>query len=433
MVYTQNFGRFCGFTIAALDFQTAATKCKELDKRQIIRSEEHTMRNISLVSLLLFTLVVLSMSAVSSAQIGVSISVGPPALPVYEQPPCPTPGYMWTPGYWAYDNNTGEYYWVPGTWVAAPQPGFLWTPPYWGWNGVGFAFFPGWWGPHIGFYGGIGYGFGYPGTGFYGGRWQGGQFFYNRSVTNVNVTNIHNTYNTTVINNNTNNHVSYNGGNGGTTAKPTHEEEAAAHEQHIGPVAAQTQHQEAARNNPQMRASQNHGKPPVAATSRPGDFREGAVPAKEAGAPYKPEPQSNARSENNVPRPPESNRGEPQTGANEHPENNVPRPPAHASEVQPHERPAAPNTGNPDVDKKYQQQQDKLYNKMQQEHQNLQAKQDQEHQRATQQQANAAKQQQMEQRHQQQTQRMEQRHTQQMQKLQQRQQPPSRSGSKPGR
>ena len=28
----------------------------------------------------------------------------------------PGPGYIWTPGYWAYDPADG-YYWVPGTWV----------------------------------------------------------------------------------------------------------------------------------------------------------------------------------------------------------------------------------------------------------------------------------------------------------------------------
>ena len=36
-------------------------------------------------------------------------------------------------------------------------------------------------GPHIGYYGGINYGFGYFGTGFYGGYWNGGRFWYNRA------------------------------------------------------------------------------------------------------------------------------------------------------------------------------------------------------------------------------------------------------------
>jgi len=374
------------------------------------------MRIFGSVRSLLLVLVMLALSGASFAQIGISIHIGPPALPVYEQPLCPGDGYLWTPGYWAYDYDIGEYYWVPGTWVLAPEPGFLWTPPWWGWVGGAFVFHEGWWGPHIGFYGGINYGFGYFGVGFAGGRWEGGHFFYNRSVTNVNVTNIHNVYNTTVINNNTTiNRVSYNGGNGGITARPTPEEESAAQERHIPPVAAQTQHVQAARSNPQLRESVNHGKPAIAATARPGDFKgSGVVQAREAGEPYRP------AAERGVPRPNENAAG----GGRE---NNVPRPPAtHASELQSHERAAPPNTGNPKLDQKYQQQQDKLNAKLNQEHQKLQQKQEQEHQRLEQQHASEAQKQQMEQRHQQQTQQMEQRHQQQIQHLQQKQSPPPR-------
>ena len=173
------------------------------------------MRIVSSIRSLLFAVVILTMSAASFAQIGISIRIGPPAIPVYEQPLCPGEGYIWTPGYWAYDYDEGDYYWVPGTWVLAPQVGYLWTPGYWGWGGGAFIFHEGYWGPQIGFYGGINYGFGYFGHGYEGGRWDNGQFYYNRSVNNVNVTNIHNVYNTTVINNTTVNRVSYNGGNGG--------------------------------------------------------------------------------------------------------------------------------------------------------------------------------------------------------------------------
>ena len=84
----------------------------------------------------------------------------------------------------------------------APEPNFLWTPGYWGWGGNGYAFNEGYWGLHVGFYGGVSYGYGYFGDGYEGGRWQDGHFFYNRSVNNVNITNIHNVYNTTVIHNN---------------------------------------------------------------------------------------------------------------------------------------------------------------------------------------------------------------------------------------
>jgi len=372
-----------------------------------------SIRSLSF-AMLVVTLSVLTLPATSVAQIGISVTVGPPVLPVYEQPLCPGDGYLWTPGYWAYAD---DYYWVPGTWVLAPEVGFLWTPPWWGWGGAGFIFHEGYWGPHIGFYGGISYGFGYFGVGFEGGRWDNGHFFYNRSVTNVNVTNIHNVYNTTVIHNTTVNRVSYNGGSGGLTARPTPEEEAADRDRHTPPVAAQTQHAEAARNDPQQRASVNHGRPEVAATARPGEFKgSGAVPAREAGAP-------------------EANRGEAEQRGNEQaarPENDVSRPtaPNDARDLQPHSRPPAPNTGNTKLDQKYQQQQDKLAAQQEKEHQKLAAQQEKEHQRAGKQHADEARQQQMEQQHQQQTQRMEERHAQQQQQLQERQQPRA-GGSRP--
>ncbi len=391
------------------------------------------MRTARYVRTLLLAIVVLAISAASSAQIGIGISVGfgPPALPVYEQPPCPAEGYIWTPGYWGWDNDAGSYYWVPGTWVMAPEPGFLWTPGWWGWGGGAFLFHEGYWGPHIGFYGGINYGFGYFGHGYEGGRWEGGHFFYNRSVNNVNITNIHNVYNTTVINNNRENRVSYNGGEGGINDRARPEEEAAARDRHIPQVAAQTQHEQTARSDPQQRASMNHGKPAVAATDRPGQFRgSGAVPAREAGAPYHPPAERGGteagRPENNVPRP--ENRGNEQAGRTENAgraENNVPKPPnaGHARDLQPHEPSTPPSTGDAKRDQKYQQQQQKLVQKQNQEHQQLAQKQEQEHQRLAQQNANDARKQQVEQKHQQQTQQLEQKHTQQQQHLQQKQQP----------
>jgi YXWGXW repeat-containing protein len=356
---------------------------------------------------LLITLAIVASSLASFAQIGISVRFGPPAIPVYEQPLCPGDGYLWTPGYWAYGDDDG-YFWVPGTWVLAPEPGFLWTPGYWGWGGDAFIFHEGFWGPTIGFYGGINYGFGYFGNGFEGGRWEGDHFFYNRAVMNVNVTNIHNVYNTTVVNRMDGNRVSYNGGEGGVSARPTPQEEAAANGRHIGPIAAQQQHVQMARSNPELRASTNQGRPRIAATARATDFKEGAMPAKEAGAPYH-APAGNAegaRSGNNVPRPP----------------NNA----THASELPEHHPATPPSTGNAKTDQKYQQQQTKLAAKQNQQHQKLQKQQDQEHQRLTQQNANDAKKQQVEQKHTQQTQQMEQKHTQQQQHLQQKQAPPER-------
>ncbi|MGA8638057.1 MAG: YXWGXW repeat-containing protein [Candidatus Sulfotelmatobacter sp.] len=228
-----------------------------------------------------------ALSSPSSAQIGIGISVhiGPPALPVYEQPICPGAGYLWTPGYWAWDDDAG-YYWVPGTWVVAPV-GMLWTPGYWGWNNGLYLWNAGYWGPHIGFYGGINYGFGYGGVGFGGGEWRGGAFFYNTAVMHVDTVHITNVYvNRTVIVNNES-RVAFNGGEGGVAVRPTPQEETYSREPHQAPVAAQTEHEHAASQNKDLFASNNHGAPAVAATARPGEFSgHGVVAAKAAGAPY---------------------------------------------------------------------------------------------------------------------------------------------------
>jgi WXXGXW repeat (2 copies) len=363
---------------------------------------------IQRVRSVLLALVVLVMSAASFGQIGISVTFAPPALPVYEQPLCPGEGYLWAPGYWAYDAD--DYYWVPGTWVLPPEEGLLWTPGYWGWGGNGFVFYDGFWATQVGFYGGINYGFGYFGEGYEGGRWDNGRFFYNRSVNNINVTNIHNVYNTTVINNVTVNRVSYNGGNGGITARPRREDETVAHERHVPPVAAQTQHLQAARSNPEQRASVNQGKPPVAATPKPGDLRDReAMPAKEAGAPYNPERNRSAAQ-------PLANASETRS------ENDTPRPASvvHANDIPRTARPDAPSTGNPKMDQKYQQQQEKMQAKQDQERQKLQQKQDRDHQQMAQRNADEARKQQIEQKHQQQTQQLQQRQEQQQQKIQQR-------------
>lgn len=198
---------------------------------------------------LMFALVLcaIPMAAFSQIAVGVSVRLAPPALPVYVQPPCPTPGYLWTPGYWAY--GPAGYYWVQGVWVAPPRAGLLWTPGYWGFADGAYIWHRGYWGPHVGFYGGINYGFGYGGVGFVGGAWRGGVFHYNTAVMRVNTTVIHNTYvDRTVIHERVINHASFNG-RGGIMARPTRMEEAAMHERHFQPTARQAAFRDQATRN----------------------------------------------------------------------------------------------------------------------------------------------------------------------------------------
>ena len=220
-------------------------------------------RNFFLAGVL--TVVLFAAPATSSASVAISITIAPPVLPVYVQPPCPADGYIWTPGYWAW--GPAGYYWVPGVWVRPPRVGFLWTPGYWGFVGGVYAWHAGYWGPHVGFYGGVNYGFGYAGVGFVGGVWSGGIFRYNTAVTNVNTTVVRNVYvNRTVINNTTvvNNRMSFNGA-GGIVARPTAQEQIALREQHFEPTSMQLAHQQTASQDRTQLASFNHGRPTVAA------------------------------------------------------------------------------------------------------------------------------------------------------------------------
>jgi WXXGXW repeat (2 copies) len=215
--------------------------------------------------------------AAGQAHAAVLISVGfaPPALPVYAQPPLPAPGFIWTPGYWAYGD--AGYYWVPGVWVHPPSVGLLWTPGYWGFASGVYGWHAGYWGPHVGFYGGVNYGFGYGGVGFFGGEWRGGVFAYNRAVANfggVHVTNVYE--NRTVVEQNTiinANHVAFNGGSG-ISARPSPMEMQAEHENHFQSTPNQMRHQEFAAQDRSQLASVNHGLPGTRAASNISSYHQ---------------------------------------------------------------------------------------------------------------------------------------------------------------
>jgi hypothetical protein len=235
-----------------------------------------------LCSVIWLSLALLAFPIASNAQvICISNASPPPELPAYEQPPLPEPGYMWTPGYWA--GGPYGYFWVPGTWVQPPAVGLLWTPGYWGWRDGIYLWNAGYWGAHIGFYGGVNYGFGYGGAGYEGGRWDNGVFAYNRSVNNFGSVTITNVYEKTIIVDPSAPRVSFNGGSGGTAVRPTAEQEAAAHEQHVAAIPAQLQHERTASANKALLASENHGQPTIAATTKPNEFAgKGVVAARQA-------------------------------------------------------------------------------------------------------------------------------------------------------
>ncbi|MGA2537828.1 MAG: hypothetical protein ABSF53_17555 [Terracidiphilus sp.] len=280
--------------------------------------------------LLLLALLVCAIPASSYAGVFVSINFGPPVLPVYVQPVCPEPNLIWTPGYWAYGDE--GYFWVPGAWVPAPFVGGLWTPSYWGWSGGLYVFHPGYWGYHVGYYGGVNYGFGYGGIGFAGGEWRGGAFAYNTAVVNVNTTIIHTTYvNRTIVEQNTianPNHVAYSGGPGGIQHAPTAQEQIAEHETHTPPTSFQTQHIQSAQMNHQSYAKVNGGRPATLAVAKPLAMESHPAPPAGGRPAFSNAPSSNRPAFANAPannpaRLPPSSAGHP--GGNSQPNGNPPR------------------------------------------------------------------------------------------------------------
>ena len=240
---------------------------------------------------LLLALLFAVVPASSFAGVFISVGFAPPVLPVYEQPPCPEAGLMWTPGYWAYGED--GYFWVPGTWVPAPYEGALWTPGYWGWSGGMFVFHEGYWGRHVGYYGGVNYGFGYMGIGFVGGMWRGHEFAYNTEVMRVDERVIHSTYrDRAIVDRYTvarDSRVAFSGGPGGIRHEAGPEERMAERDQHMRVTSFQQQHEAAARTDRGAYFRSNGGRPQNPAVSRP-------MPMVNHGAPaMRPMPQEQSR------------------------------------------------------------------------------------------------------------------------------------------
>ena len=201
------------------------------------------------------------------AGVAVSVTIAPPPLPYYVQPPIPGDGYLWTPGYWSWDPATGDYVWVPGTWVLPPAVGLLWTPGWWGFVGGAYVWHAGYWGPHVGYYGGIRYGYGYDGHGYRGGRWEHGRFAYDRAFNNVPHGRVHAFYGRpNPVFRPGAAHESFNGPGSHFHAPPTRDEQRWTAAPHGEPTPAQMAHEHRAYGVPQQRMGINYGLPPTAAT-----------------------------------------------------------------------------------------------------------------------------------------------------------------------
>lgn len=77
---------------------------------------------------------------------GVVVAKAPPDV-IEEMPPEERPAgdnVTWIPGYWAWDDERGDYLWVSGTWRALP-PGRAWMAGYWGEGSQGWQWTSGYW------------------------------------------------------------------------------------------------------------------------------------------------------------------------------------------------------------------------------------------------------------------------------------------------
>jgi len=79
---------------------------------------------------------------------GVSIGIGigtPPPPARVEVVPAGPRGYVWSPGYWAWDGY--NYFWVDGSWMRQ-RPGYVYVPGRWDRHDEYWRYAPGRWEGH---------------------------------------------------------------------------------------------------------------------------------------------------------------------------------------------------------------------------------------------------------------------------------------------
>lgn len=80
----------------------------------------HIVRSLALA-------LALAAGSTAFAQVSINIVIAPPA-PMYEVAPSLPPGYVWAPGYWAWNND--HYVWVRGR-SMLQRAGYRWQPDSW--------------------------------------------------------------------------------------------------------------------------------------------------------------------------------------------------------------------------------------------------------------------------------------------------------------
>lgn len=107
---------------------------------------QHPMRVALLTALLLGSAIALSACVVAPPRVyaaPVRVEVAPPPPRVEVVPP-PRVGYVWVPGFWAWDAPARRHVWVEGRWEAVRSQAHY-VPPHWRADGPFWVFEPGRW------------------------------------------------------------------------------------------------------------------------------------------------------------------------------------------------------------------------------------------------------------------------------------------------
>jgi len=100
----------------------------------------HAQRKLLLAGL---AAVSLALPLSSQARVDVDINVAPPP-PRYEVVPAPRAGFVWAPGYWAWDNGHHRHIWRRGHYVRE-RHGHRWVPDRWAEHDGRYRYEPGRW------------------------------------------------------------------------------------------------------------------------------------------------------------------------------------------------------------------------------------------------------------------------------------------------
>jgi hypothetical protein len=104
-------------------------------------------RTLTLAALIVAAAAAAPLPSLAASHVGLYIGVAPPA-PMVERIPAPRAGYVWAPGYWAWNGH--RHTWAPGYWVAE-RPGYAYSAPVWYQDNGGWYMEPARWTPYRGY------------------------------------------------------------------------------------------------------------------------------------------------------------------------------------------------------------------------------------------------------------------------------------------